>query len=41
MDAKNALMLMQEQPSIIKRPIIEKDGQFWIGYDEKLFEQLI
>lgn len=41
MDQKAALALIQEQPSIIKRPIIEKNGQFWVGYDESQFEQLV
>lgn len=41
MNADKAVRLMLEQPSIIKRPILEKEGQFWIGYNEVLFKQLI
>lgn len=40
MDSDVAIQLIQEQPSIIKRPIIENNGQFQIGYDEGQFEQL-
>lgn len=41
MDQSKAVALILENPSIIKRPIIEKDGQYWVGYDESTFEQLI
>ena len=41
MDAEQAVPLMLAQPSMIKRPIIVTNGQVYIGYDEKLFAQLI
>jgi Spx/MgsR family transcriptional regulator len=41
MDQTRAIALIQEQPSIIKRPIVENDGQLWVGYDEAQFEQFI
>jgi arsenate reductase len=41
MDQQKAVALILEHPSIIKRPIIENDGQFFVGYDESTFEQLI
>lgn len=40
-DAERAIELMQEQPSIIKRPIIRQGDQFWVGYDETIFKTLI
>lgn len=40
MDSVKAIPLIQAQPSIIKRPIIEHNGQFYIGYDESQFEKL-
>jgi Spx/MgsR family transcriptional regulator len=41
MDSTLAIETMVHSPSIIKRPIIEKDGKIWSGYDENLFEELI
>lgn len=40
-DTASAIALMQAQPAIIKRPVIRKDGQFWVGYDETIFKTLI
>jgi arsenate reductase (glutaredoxin) len=34
-DKEAALELMKAQPSMIKRPIVEKFGQFIVGFDEK------
>lgn len=33
-DAASALKLMQEHASVIKRPLIDRDGQFQIGFSE-------
>lgn len=33
-DAKSALKVMQENASVIKRPIIDRDGQYQIGFSE-------
>lgn len=41
MNEASAIQLMQEQPSIIKRPIIQKADQVWVGYDETVFQSLI
>lgn len=41
MDKDKAIALIQEQPSIIKRPVIEVKNQYWVGYDEAQFEQFI
>ncbi len=33
-NATSALAVMQENPSVIKRPIIDHDGQYQIGFSE-------
>ena len=33
-DAKTALAVMQEHSSVIKRPIIDRDGQYQVGFTE-------
>ncbi len=38
--ADSAAQLMQEQPSI-KRPILDVDGQWLLGYDSARMEELI
>lgn len=39
-DRKSAILLMQKQPSIIKRPIVEGDGIWLIGFDVKEYEKV-
>lgn len=40
-DADSALALMQEKPSVIKRPLLEKDGKLLhIGFDETAYNNL-
>jgi arsenate reductase len=34
-DAASALAVMQENPSVIKRPILDRDGQFQVGFSEE------
>lgn len=41
MDAIQAVSLMVEQPSIIKRPIVQQDNTLIVGYDEAAFQQLL
>ncbi len=36
---KSAVRTMWENPSIIKRPVIEYEGKLMVGYDEALYEQ--
>ena len=33
-DAKTALAVMQENSSVIKRPIVDRDGQYQVGFSE-------
>jgi Spx/MgsR family transcriptional regulator len=33
-DAKSALAVMEENASVIKRPIAERDGQYRVGFSE-------
>ena len=39
-DLLSAIALMQKQPSIIKRPIIEGDGIWLIGFDAGEYEKV-
>lgn len=34
LDAASALEVMREAPSVIKRPILDRDGQYQVGYTE-------
>jgi arsenate reductase len=34
-DSTQALALMQEHASVIKRPILDRDGQYQVGYSEE------
>jgi arsenate reductase len=40
-DAESAIPLMLENPSIIKRPIVEHKGQFLVGFNEEKFQKMI
>lgn len=33
LNAENAPTVLQQNPSMIKRPILERDGQSWIGFN--------
>lgn len=33
-DATSALKVMQDNPSVIKRPLIDRDGQYQLGFSE-------
>ncbi|HEY2581754.1 MAG TPA: Spx/MgsR family RNA polymerase-binding regulatory protein [Mucilaginibacter sp.] len=39
--SSDALKLLQQKTSMIKRPVIEKDGFLFFGFDEKVYSQLI
>ncbi len=38
--AARALAIMKENPSIIKRPILEYKGKLIVGYDEALYNKI-
>jgi arsenate reductase (glutaredoxin) len=40
-DETSALALMQEHASVIKRPVLVKENQLVVGYDELQFAKLI
>lgn len=41
MNASNAIALIQQQPSVIKRPILETNGKLIAGFDENTYSKLI
>lgn len=41
MNETKALALMQQQPSIIKRPILEYDDKVLLGFDQSEYESLL
>jgi len=40
-DAESAMKLMQNQPSIVKRPVLDKDGRILVGFKSELYESLL
>ncbi|MFT5008864.1 MAG: arsenate reductase [Granulosicoccus sp.] len=40
-DSTSAVALIQHQPSLIKRPLIELQGHLWIGFDLSQFAHII
>lgn len=40
MDRESALTVMQDNPSIIKRPVVEHDGQVNVGFNADQWTQL-
>lgn len=39
-DTESAIKIMQENPSIIKRPVLDVDGQLQVGFTEANYQQL-
>lgn len=39
-DAHSAIALMLSKPSVIKRPILDKDGRILLGFNPELYENL-
>jgi|SRR5210317_744275 len=39
-DQTSALLLMQDNPAIIKRPILERDGRFYIGFNPPQYQEI-
>lgn len=38
---KSAIKLMQEQPSIIKRPVLQTGNTYLVGFDEQEYRKLL
>lgn len=39
-DAASAIALMREKTSAIKRPVLEKDGKVYLGFDQAVYQSL-
>ncbi|ATD65022.1 arsenate reductase [Neisseria weixii] len=39
-EQQGAVRIMVEHPSVIKRPVLEKDGQFYVGYSADRYQQI-
>jgi arsenate reductase len=39
-DASSAIACMLAQPSVIKRPVLEHDGRYHVGFAEEQYEAL-
>ncbi len=39
-DETSAIRLMLEKPSVIKRPVLEKDGKLTLGFDAAVYQSL-
>lgn len=37
MNGNKAIELMQQQPSLIKRPVLDHDGKIMVGFDEQAY----
>lgn len=40
LDATTALAVMQQQPSVVRRPVVEWDPEITIGFDPAVWERL-
>lgn len=40
-NTQSAIQVMLDNPSIIKRPVLDADGQLEVGFSEKNYQQLI
>jgi len=38
---QKALALMLQYPAMIKRPLLEKDGEYYLGFSEKQYQSLL
>lgn len=41
LDENRAIQLMTNEPTLIKRPVLELDGQIEIGFSEKRYQELL
>ncbi len=37
----NVSKLIMEYPTLVKRPVIDNDGKYIVGFDEKIYRQLV
>lgn len=40
LDADKAIRLMQAQPSLIKRPVLDRDGQLMVGFKPERYAEI-
>jgi arsenate reductase len=40
-DQASAIALMVEQPSLIKRPVLERDGAFHVGFSDSQYQHIL
>jgi arsenate reductase (glutaredoxin) len=41
LDEKKAVALMQAHPTLIKRPVLDVDGQITVGFKPEIYEQTV
>jgi len=41
LDQSKAMALMLAQPALIKRPLLDIDGKFYLGFSHDLYQQLL
>lgn len=41
LDERKALALMLDQPSMIKRPVLDLDGRLLVGFKPELYEEVV
>ncbi len=39
-DDASAIALMQAHPSVIKRPVLERNGKYHLGFTEDLYQSI-
>lgn len=39
-DTESAIQIMLDNPSIIKRPVLDVDGEFQVGFSDKNYQQV-
>ncbi|PSJ79526.1 arsenate reductase [Neisseria iguanae] len=39
-EQENAVRIMVENPSLIKRPVLDKEGQFYVGFSTDYYQQI-
>ncbi|WP_416190420.1 arsenate reductase [Neisseria sp. CCUG17229] len=39
-EQQGAVRIMVENPGVIKRPVLDKDGQFYVGFSAEYYQQI-